>query len=160
MSIKRLQPLEVPKSNSSENAQIAPFIKKEIPTIQFTHKLNGLDEKLRKMKITNYQSDFITQIENILALYDEKELHYNHELVLFIMNEVERYILKSKSGDSKKQLVIECCKKYFDNNIEILEVIINLLFPKIKQIKFMKRQGYKLLRFFSKVTLKVMSKAK
>ena len=157
MSSSRLQPLIInPIVDSSGNMPTgdipnSPFVKKDIPTINFSYTLNGLEDKLRNIKITNSQSDFLDQIQQILSLYDDSELHYNHELVLFVMNEVERYILKSKSGDSKKQLTIECCKKYFDNNTEILEVIIEILFPQVKQVKFIKRQGLKLIRFFLKI---------
>lgn len=57
-----------------------------------------------------------------------------HQLVFFVMNEVERFLLKSKSGNSKKQLTIECCKPYFNNDIQLLEVIIDLIFPKLSKL--------------------------
>jgi hypothetical protein len=160
MSLKRLQ--SVPDNSGKKSDQLDeikfntdnvdhPFIKRNVHQINFKYKLNGLDDKLREMKISNSQSEFLNQIQQILSLYEDNDLKYSHELVLFVMNEVERFILKSKSGDSKKKLTIECCKKYFDNNVEILEVIINLLFPKVKQVKFIKRQGLKILKFFLKV---------
>jgi hypothetical protein len=158
MSLKRLQPVTgepaVKKSDQLDEIKLNPdhpFTKKNVPKINFRYKLAGLDDKLRHIKITNSQSDFIDQIQQLLALYDDKDLKYSYDLVLFVMNEVERYILKAKSGDSKKQLTIECCKKYFDDNVEILEVIIKLLFPQLKQVKFLKRQGLKIVRFFLKL---------
>lgn len=163
MSLKRLQSVtndtivvkksdqldEIKLNEDNNNNNSSPFIKKEVPQLNFKYKLNGLDDKLRNIKINNLQSDFIDQMQQILSLYDDNDLKYSHELILFVMNEVERFILKSKSGQSKKQLTIECCKPYFDNNIEILEVIIELIFPKLKQVKFLKRQGLKIVRFFS-----------
>ena len=36
--------------------------------------------------------------------------------VLFVMQEVERFILKKKSGENKKDLAIQVCQKYFNND--------------------------------------------
>mmetsp|Transcript_7670 Transcript_7670/g.8127 ORF Transcript_7670/g.8127 Transcript_7670/m.8127 type:complete len:198 (+) Transcript_7670:1558-2151(+) len=130
-----------------------PFVKKEIPITQLnTLKLTGLDQKLQQMKIVNHSYDFKEQIDQILSLYDESELHYSDKLVLYVMGEVEKYILKSKSGESKKKLVIEVCKSYFNNDPEFVEMVINLVFKKLKQIQFIKRQAYKVLKFFQSQT--------
>jgi len=64
------------------------------------------------------------------------------------MHEVERYILKAKSGIVKRQLVIDCVKKYFDENENIVGVVIDLLFKDLKQVKLIGRQLLKLCRFF------------
>jgi hypothetical protein len=47
-------------------------------------------------------------------------------------------------------LVIEACKKYFNDDEDLVVMVINLVFQHLKQIKFSKRQVYKLLRFFQK----------
>mmetsp|Transcript_7671 Transcript_7671/g.8132 ORF Transcript_7671/g.8132 Transcript_7671/m.8132 type:complete len:198 (+) Transcript_7671:1558-2151(+) len=130
-----------------------PFVKKEIPITQLnTLKLTGLDQKLQQMKIVNHSYDFKEQIDQILSLYDESELHYSDKLVLYVMGEVEKFILKKKSGESKKKLVIEVCKSYFNNDPEFVEMVINLVFKKLKQIQFIKRQAYKVLKFFQSQT--------
>ena len=67
------------------------------------------------------------------------------------MNEVEKFILKPKAGEAKKRLVIEVCKQYFNDDEELVLMIINLVFEKLSQVKFFKRQGLKFLRFFSKI---------
>lgn len=128
------------------------FEKKDIPTIPFNIKgLDGLETRLKNMKLVNYQHDFITEIDKVLKLYDDTELKYSEKLVLFVMNEVEQYILKPKSGEAKKELVIEICKKYFDDKPSLVELIIRLVFRELSQVKFLKRQGLKLIRFFLKV---------
>jgi len=130
-----------------------PFVKKEIPITQLnTLKLTGLDQKLQQMKIVNHSYDFKEQMDQILSLYDESELHYSDKLVLYVMGEVEKFILKKKSGESKKKLVIEVCKSYFNNDPEFVEMVINLVFKKLKQIQFIKRQAYKVLKFFQSQT--------
>lgn len=144
-SISRNEVLQV-------DGKVSIFEKQSIPSIHLNVKgLEGLEVKLKDMKLKNYQHEFITEMDKILQLYDEKELKYNERFVLFVMEEVEKYILKSKSGEAKKQLVIEVCKKYFNNDPDLVELVIKLVFEKLPQVKFLKRQGLKLVRFFLKV---------
>lgn len=167
--MKKLQPIQSLKSNETANndsssCTLGPgearscsssaklFEKKAIPIIQFnTKNLEGLETKLQNIKICNYQSDFVTEIQKILNLYSDDELKYNHKFVLFVMQEVERFILKKKSGENKKDLVIQVCQKYFNNDPDLVEMVIDLVFEKLSQVKFFKRQGLKLMRFFLKV---------
>ena len=124
---------------------------KEIPRLNVDiNGLEGLETKLKLLKLDNYKSQFIGEIQNILSLYEDDELKYNYQFVEFIMCEVEKFILKKKSGQTKKQIVIEICKKYFNNDEKLVEMVINLVFHKLPQIKFFKRQGMKLVRFFLK----------
>jgi len=85
--------------------------------------LEGLDQKLQNIKICNYSSDFLNEIHKVLDLYDDSELKYNDKLVLFVMNEVEKFILKSKSGKNKEKLVIESVKKYFNNDEDLVRLV-------------------------------------
>lgn len=141
----------IPKQDVEEQPK-SVFKKREVPKVMFnTKKLNGLEDRLQSIKICNYQSEFLCEIQKVLDLYSNSELHYNTEFVLFVMNEVERFILKAKSGESKKRLVIEACKSYFNDDEDLVVMVINLVFRKLKQVKFIKRQGLKLLRFFLKI---------
>ena len=150
--MKKLIPQKPPeKFIDSHNSEMI-FEKKDIPTINFnTNNLDGLNEKLQNLKICNYQSDFLNEIQKVLNLYDNSELKYNDNLVLFVMNEVENFILKPKSGKAKEKLVIESVKKYFNDDEELVQLVIKLVFNKLSQVKFWKRQSLKFLRFFLKV---------
>ena len=131
-----IDPIQQPKEKAK------PFERKVIPQISFNKsKLAGLDDKMQKMKICNYQSDFLDQIEQVLSLYSEDELKYNDKLILFVMEEVEKFILKPKAGNAKKQLVIEACKKYFNDDADLVIMVINLVFKKLSQIKYFKRHS-------------------
>jgi hypothetical protein len=137
------------KIQSIQSAPNEPI--KEIPRLNVDiNGLEGLETKLKLLKLDNYKSKFIGEIQNVLSLYEDDELKYNYQFVEFIMCEVEKFILKKKSGQTKKQIVIEICKKYFNNDEKLVEMVINLVFHKLPQIKFFKRQGMKLVRFFLK----------
>lgn len=139
-------------SSESESNILSVFEKREIPTIKFnTNNLDGLNDKLQNLKICNYQSDFLNEIQKVLNLYDDAELKYNDKLVLFVMQEAEQFILKPKSGKAKSRLVIESVKKYFNDDEQLVQLVIKLVFDRLSQVKFIKRQGLKLLRFFAKI---------
>ena len=150
--IQALQLKQLDDSNTNSESEQQPiFQKRDIPTLKFnTKNLEGLNEKIQSLKICNYQSDFSTEITKVLELYDDTELQYNDNLVLFVMNEVENYILKPKSGKYKSNLVVEVCKKYFNDNPDLVNLVIKLVFDKLSQVKFIKRQGLKVIRFFFK----------
>ena len=147
--ITQKQPEKIEIETTTDLIISPVFEKKNIPTIKFnTNKLDGLNDKIQSLKINNYQSDFIAEIHKVLDLYDDSELKYNEKLVLFVMNEVENYILKPKSGKYKSELVIESVKKYFNYDDELVILVIKLVFDKLTQVKFIRRQGPKVLRFF------------
>lgn len=158
--MKKLQILQqhsqkIDESKDAEESKLdSIFEKKDIPVINFNTKdLIGLEEKLQKLKLCNYQSDFLQDIQIILKLYSHEELKYNAKFVLYIMKEVEKFLLKPKAGESKKELVIECVKPYFNNDSALVEMVIDLVFKDLQQIKFWKRQLYKIARFFLKAKL-------
>jgi hypothetical protein len=147
--ITQKQPEKIEIETTTDLIISPVFEKKNIPTIKFnTNKLDGLNDKIQSLKINNYQSDFISEIHKVLDLYDDSELKYNEKLVLFVMNEVENYILKPKSGKYKSELVVESVKKYFNYDDELVILVIKLVFDKLTQVKFIRRQGLKVLRFF------------
>lgn len=127
------------------------FQKKDLPQISLnTNNLDGLNDKLKNIKLNNSQSDFESEIQQILSLYSDDELKFSYKLVLFVMTEVEKFILEPKSGDAKKNLVISVCQKYFNDDPELVNMVINLVFRDLPQVKFFKRQALKVVRFFSK----------
>jgi hypothetical protein len=128
---------------------------KEIPKLNVNIQgFEGLESKLKLLKLGNYKTQFIAEIQNVLSLYEDDELKYNYQFVEFIMCEVEKFLLKKKSGHTKKQIVVEICKRYFNNDEKLVEMVIDLVFHKIPQVKFLKRQGLKIIRFFLKVKQK------
>jgi hypothetical protein len=130
------------------------FRKREIPTdlSKFNiHKIEDLKQRLDKVKMENKQYDFHESIHKVLDLYDEKELHYSENIVYFVMNEIEKYILKPKAGQAKEELCIQCVKKYFNDDDDLVRLIIKLLFKQLHQIKFSERQFRKVVRFFSRI---------
>lgn len=127
------------------------FRKRPIPDLsKFNVKsVDNLKSRLDTIKMENHQYDFTQSIKSVLELYDPDDLRYNENIVFFIMQEVEKYILKPKSGQFKESICIECCQAFFNNDKELVALIVKLLMPKLSQVKFTKRQVLKFIRFFS-----------
>jgi hypothetical protein len=148
--MKKLIP-PTPENTPQPLERAESFKKRPIPDLsKFNIKsVDNLKSRLDSIKMENHQSDFLQSIKTVLDLYDPEDLHYNENIVFFVMQEVEKYLLKGKIGASKEQLCIECCQSFFNNDKELVSLIIKLLMPKLSQVKFTKRQILKLIRFFS-----------
>jgi hypothetical protein len=155
--MKRLSIVQPQQTQEKKNVDDS---EKPVPLIRFNSKLDGLDEKILSIKLKNYSKDFKNSLESVLELYPDDQLRYSSKLVSFVMHEVERFVLKPKQGTTKRSLVIDCCKKYFNEDPDLVGVVIDLLFKDLKQIRFIKRQGLKLLRFFSNLKVRASSRNK
>lgn len=102
-------------------------------------KLQSLESKLKNIKQTNKSNDFISQIINILDLFDVNDLKYSHEVVFFVMAECEKFLLVSKSGDQKNDIVVEICKRFFNDEPALVKMVIELLMHKLPQVKYIER---------------------
>jgi|GEM_PF-4572652 len=136
-----------PEQTTNEEEKINEI--QDVPLVRFNSKLDGLDEKVLLIKLRKYSKNFKASLDQVLTLYPIDQLKYSSHLVGFVMHEVERFLLKPKSGQAKRDLVINCVKKYFDDNEHMVGVVIDLLMPNLKQVKFIGRQFLKVVRFFS-----------
>ena len=153
---KIITPQLLPEKNDEqkEPERVESFKKRIIPVdiSKFNiKKIDDLKQRMDKVKMENKQYDFHESITKVLSLYDDNELHYSENIVFFVMTEIEKYLLKPKAGESKEQLCVEVCKKYFNDDVDLVKLVIKLLFKELHQIKFSERQLRKILRFFSKI---------
>jgi hypothetical protein len=146
--MRRIQPVAQSQPSQINPQERQDNGKRDIPINRYSSKLDGLDAKLLSLKLKKYSDDFKESLDQVLALYSDDQLKYSPKLVAFVMHEVERYLLKPKSGATKRALVLDCCRKYFDNNDEMVNVVIDLLFKDLKQVKYVGRQLLKVARFF------------
>lgn len=129
-----------------------PFKKIEMKKSKINFKkVPSLKLKLDDVKLSNSQNEFLEDVKHTLSLFDKEELLYNEDLVLFLMQQIEEYILLPKSGEHKTNLLIECVKEYYNNDVELVKMVIRLVFPKLKQVRFIERQLRRGARFFLKI---------
>jgi hypothetical protein len=101
--------------------------------VLFGQELKGLKIKISDIKLLNLQSDFCQKVKTVLDLFDKENNQYSDSILYFVMSCVENQVLKKKSGQLKKQIVIECTREYFDNNDLLIGKMIDLLMPGLNQ---------------------------
>ncbi len=65
------------------------------------------------------------EIDKLLTLYDATSDKYHFKLVRSVLQILEDYcIWDDKLGETKKYIAVNILKKFFDNNIELLDAVI------------------------------------
>ena len=66
-----------------------------------------------------------SQINDLLSVYNSEDDKYHIELVKSIMQIVEDFVIfDSKTGPMKKDIVMNICLKFFDDNHKLLNAVI------------------------------------
>ena len=100
----------------------------------------------KNLKEINFWQQKINQQLELYHLEDDK---YNIKLVRGLCQIVEKYICyDTHLGSAKKTIVMNCCLKFFDDNVPLLESIIENELEHIKKSGFVMRALAKIEIFF------------
>lgn len=112
--------------------------------------LNGFDEKRKAFKHKLFYNTFINDMnEQLGMLQDMDERKYSYETVQFVAQACEDEFIQEKNmSQMKHDCVVEVCKKYFNDDIELVEAILNQVMPRIIQSHFLRRLRLKSITFF------------
>ena len=110
-------------------------------------KLKSYRNLRKNIKSQNEESEFIRQLTDVLNLFDENEVHYDPDVLVLIMQIAENWFLGKKDGEKRKRNVIIVAKRFFDNNEELVNKMIEIVLPKIKQNKYIERNLKKFVKF-------------
>lgn len=89
------------------------------------------------------------KINEQLLLYNIQDDKYNIKLVRGLCQIVEKYVCyDSKLGETKKQIVMNCALRFFDNNSELLESVIENELDHIERSSMLMRMLAKIEIFF------------
>jgi len=108
------------------------------------------DKNLRADVIYNNEYvEFVEELHKTLSTMDKNSIKYKENVLLFIMQSCENYILHKNAGQRRKLLVIDVAKQYlYDGNTDLIAERIIELLPQIKNHKFFGRNCRKIMRFF------------
>ena len=82
-------------------------------------------DKRRDIKHNKYALYWSNEIDNLISVYNETDDKYHIKLVNSIMQICEDYVIyTSKSGSTKRDIVLKVCKKFFNNDEKLLTAII------------------------------------
>jgi hypothetical protein len=98
---------------------------KYLVNVNLNEYLPNFRDKRKAVKNSKEVNYWNHKINEQLKLYNIEQDKYNIKLVKGLCQIVERYMIyDSKLGPQKKQVVLNCCLKFFDNNQKLLEAVI------------------------------------
>jgi len=117
-------------------------------------KLKGFNQKRKEMKHLKFKNDYISSMKAELEVLDDVEARkYDADTILFLMESVESEFIQSGGlGDLKREAVIELALPYFNNDVELVNVFIDMKFKEVKQATLLRRMQMKLMAFFVALT--------
>ena len=110
--------------------------------------LQVLKFKLKNISNDAKEGDFINSLNEIIDFLEDDVMDNKKQIVLYVMHKIERFILKPKMGQVKKQLAIKVLSKLFYDDENLTGLFIDSLMVEHKQIKTLGRLALKLYRFF------------
>jgi hypothetical protein len=123
---------EVVVESKQDKSETRPSVEVDIDIPAKFYMTNDLkkllpDYQVRRKSIKNKkQRDYWEhEIDKLLTLYDATSDKYHFKLVRSVLQILEDYcIWDDKLGETKKYIAVNILKKFFDNNIELLDAVI------------------------------------
>lgn len=106
--------------------------------------IKGYKEKKKSIKEIKLKSETIIELKKAFDIFDPAELKLNHSVVLFVAQVVEDIFNKPKQGDIKRDVVVEICKDYFNGEASLVDMVLDLVFPKIIKTTLWRRNKQRL----------------
>ena len=98
---------------------------KYLVNVNLNEYLPNFRDKRKAVKNSKEVNYWNQKINEQLKLYNIEQDKYNIKLVRGLCQIVERYMIyDQKLGSQKKQVVLNCALKFFDNNQKLLEAVI------------------------------------
>jgi hypothetical protein len=101
--------------------------------------IKGFTEKKKKMKILKMKEHVMEELKSSIDIFDINELKLNHSLVLFVAQIVEDFFNKPLQGEMKREVVIDICKPFFNDDQALVEMVLELVFDKVIKTTFLRR---------------------
>lgn len=138
---------DVKEPEGIEETKIKPVPNKTLKA--FGAKIK-FDKNMRAGVIhSNEYVEFIEELHRTLDTMDRDSIKYKENVLLFIMQSCENFVLHKKAGERRKALVIDVAKHYlYDGNEDLISERVEELFTQIKNYKFIRRNWRKVVRFF------------
>ena len=106
--------------------------------------VKGYREKRKEFKYMKMKQEAVHELKNSLKIFKKEELKLNHSVVLFCCQIVEDLFTSKQKGKIKKEVVIEVCKEFFEDKIDVVEMVIDLVFDKVVKSSFIRRNKNKI----------------
>jgi hypothetical protein len=117
-----------------------PVLIKEITKSKYDMtSIKGFTEKKKKLKVLKMKQFVMNELKSSIDIFDVEELKLNHSLVLFVSQIVEDFFNKPLQGEMKREVVIDICKPFFNNDDQLVEMVLELVFDKVIKTTWLRR---------------------
>lgn len=123
---------------------------------QFQHldlnRLPSLKALLKELKAKELLDNLTYSMSKVMEIDDVggKTEEMKKEIVIYVMQEIELFLLKPKSGSEKKQMAVQILQAMFYEDHILAGVIIDGLMPSLRQVGTLRRVCMKIFRYFQK----------
>ena len=150
--LKKLVPENVVQKDAPVKNVELQEIKEIPPKLLFNSdmkKLKGFRDVRINLKQDALSKDYIESMTNVLDLFDNSERKYDSDIVKFVVQSAEdTFISHPKMGYIKSKAVVAICKRYFNDDVELVTKIIEMVLPLIKKSTFYRRNKTRAKHFF------------
>ena len=101
--------------------------------------IKGYSQKRKTLKLIKMKEDCKAELTGALNIFDPHEINLNHTAVLFCAQIVEDIFCKPKQGLLKEEIVIDVCKKHFNDDPELVRMVLELVFDKVIKTTLFRR---------------------
>jgi len=122
-------PLATPDLSEPSADQVS--VKETVNTRLNLSGIKGYTEKKRSLKMLKIKEETIGELKKAFSIFDKEELQLNHSAVLFVAQIVEDVFNKTKQGDIKREIVVDVCREYFNQEPALVEMVLDLIFHKV-----------------------------
>jgi phosphoglucomutase len=138
-------PAEYFKSNDKE-VHIKDF---EDVDLNRLPSLKALLKDVHAKELLESLSDSMNHIMQIELVGGNTE-SMKREIVIYVLEEIEKFVLKPSAGSEKKRLAVEILKKVFHDDEVIAGIAVDELVKSIRQVGRVRRICLKVYRYFKK----------
>jgi hypothetical protein len=132
---------------------------KEIFSGASTKTLSGFRDIRKEIKIRKLLDEFVTETGRILEYFSATEDKYNADVVHWVCDLAEHYFTQyKKMGAVKEQAVVECVSKFYNDDIQLVKTIIQLVLSRIKKSNILRRTRSRFIRAFFLTTIMLSKK--
>lgn len=111
--------------------------------------IKGYSQKRKMLKLIKMKEDCKAELTGALNIFDPHEITLNHTAVLFCAQIVEDIFCKPKQGHIKEEIVIAVCKQHFNDDPELVKMVLELIFDKIIKTSLFRRNKERILNVLS-----------
>lgn len=111
--------------------------------------IKGYREKRKALKNQKEYEEFISQVEAALSIFDNSDKKYDVNVLEVIMQIAEDvFISDKKMGQLKFDACVYVAKRFFNDDEELVSILLEQLLPKIKKSSLYRRNKKRVRRFF------------